>query len=462
MAATTRHTSTADCNLLDASFALSAAEMAYHISRHQMCAFLGGLFPIDAVGEHRMGLVSTGGGLAVGEAQGRLAQLVASLPAAGHPGDPRCASLAQDLAEGAAAPSPLGGQVALALSRADYLARWGQHYLPSLHGAHARQLCNSFKDPGPLRYGAGSPLFARCRDRLNAAFDGLPAPAPSRPPPPAPPGWSRSASASASAAAAAAPGAEDPGDALRSSGLLRRPAAPPSMRSYNLPDNPCFAARTPVRLAGGPRVPISSLRRGARVDTPRGPRAVAAVLATPVRGAAMARWRGVLVTPWHPVAPPRAGEEEEEKEEEEGPGGGPRGWAFPCQLGREEEGEGAVAVVAYTGSIYSVLLQRDDDPDAHAIMLGSAPRGGAFWGVTLGHGVLGGPDARAHRFFGSYDRVADSLRGLRAAKGGRFYSGGVERSKETGLVCGFKTGRPRLRSRAASSLAGERTLLREV
>jgi len=38
------------------------------------------------------------------------------------------------------------------------------------------QVCNSFKDPGPLMYGKESPLFIKCRDRLDEAFDALPAP----------------------------------------------------------------------------------------------------------------------------------------------------------------------------------------------------------------------------------------------------------------------------------------------
>jgi hypothetical protein len=85
-----------------------------------------------------------------------------------------CAALMQDLV----GPEPFG-QVSLALSRVEYLTRWGQHYLPSLHGAHTRQACNSFKDPGPLQYGTDSPLFIRCRDALSSAFDDLPAPEPS-------------------------------------------------------------------------------------------------------------------------------------------------------------------------------------------------------------------------------------------------------------------------------------------
>ncbi|KAL1836551.1 hypothetical protein VTJ49DRAFT_5028 [Mycothermus thermophilus] len=78
-------------------------------------------------------------------------------------------------------PATWTGQIALALLNATYYSRWGEHYLPSLAGAHARQACNSFKDAGPLRYGRDSPLFAKCRDRLDEAFDNLPPPEPSAP-----------------------------------------------------------------------------------------------------------------------------------------------------------------------------------------------------------------------------------------------------------------------------------------
>lgn len=427
----TQHTITADCNLLDTSLALSAAEIAYHVSRHHICAFLGGLFPIDHLGEHRMAINrGTGSDPTLEETQAHLKQLIAALPAARFPGDPHCASLMQELT----GPEP-AGQTTLALSSTTYLTRWGVHYLPSLHGAHARQLCNSFKDPGPLLYGAASPLFVRCRDRLNAAFDSLPPPPPSIPLPRLPGGDG-----------GGGPNAGiDPGDALRSAGMGG--GALDSMECYNQASSSCFAASTPVRLAAGRRVPISALARGMRVVTPRGPRRVAAVLVTPVARAVMVRWRGVLVTPWHPIAAGAGTVADEEEEQQQQQGLERREWAFPCQLEDKH-------VVLYTGRIYSVLLQRDEDTEAHAIMLGGTRSGSAFWGVTLGHGMLRGSDPRAHSFFGNYDSVVSSLVGLEVVKAGKFCSGGVERSTKTGLVCGFKNGRPprRLCSSISSSV----------
>lgn len=141
-----QHVNHASRDLMDLSFTtLSDAEVAFHVSRSRICAFLSELFPIDPLGEHRIApKLQSATGLA--DKQEHLRDLTASLPAAHFPEDARCAALMQDLS----GPEPLG-QVSLALSNAKYLNRWGQHYLPSLHGAHARQICNSFKDPGPLQ-----------------------------------------------------------------------------------------------------------------------------------------------------------------------------------------------------------------------------------------------------------------------------------------------------------------------
>ncbi|KAL1849594.1 hypothetical protein Daus18300_013241 [Diaporthe australafricana] len=448
-----QYASHASRDLMDLSFtSLSDAEIAYHVSRSRICAFLSELFPIDPLGEHRLApKLQCAAGLA--EKQQQLRDLIAALPGARFsPGDGACASLMQDLA----GPAPLG-QVTLALSRDDYLRRWGQHYLPSLHGAHARQACNSFKDPGPLQYGAGSPLFTRCRDALSSAFDDLPAPQPSnidtdpedqlllqqQPSGSSSPPWHGRGRgfwhprAFFQGAAGARPA---------------RGASSISMRAYNSSSAPCFAGRTRVRLAatggtdnnnkkGYHHVRISSLRRGTSVATPLGPRRVAAVLATPVRRHAMVRLEGVLVTPWHPVALlPTA-------DPTTGLGDG-HGWVFPAQVRPRKP-------VRYTGLIYSVLLERDGDADAHAIALGGGGGGPGdvvpFWGVTLGHGMVearGGNDVRAHRFFGSYEKVVKSLKALRMRRDGLVIGGGVKRSRSTGLVTGFKPHQARRRTAA--------------
>lgn len=435
-----QHISHASRDLMDLSFtSLSDAEIAFQVSRSRICAFLSELFPIDSQGEHRLApKLKSPAGLA--DKQQELRDLIASLPAAHFPNDPTCAALMQDLA--GAEPQ---GQVTLALSRDKYLTRWGQHYLPSLHGAHARQACNSFKDPGPLQYGAASPLFTRCRDALSSAFDDLPAPEPSNL------GFAARAAGGVGAGGMGRPplgsGVYAPTAArgIFTRGMLMSSApAQISMRSYNSVSAPCFAARTPVRLAGGAgnkhkHVRISSLRRGHTVATPVGPRKVAAVLATPVRRQVMVRLEGVLVTPWHPVALPTANPS---TGRDDG-----HGWVFPAQVQPAER-------VRYTGAIYSVLLERDGDVDAHAIELGGGSGDAVpFWGVTLGHGMVearGGKDVRAHQFFGSYNKVVKSLATLRKKGDGLVIGGGVRRSQSTGLVNGFKSYQPH--GRAAASI----------
>ncbi|KAK1996608.1 von Willebrand factor type A domain-containing protein [Colletotrichum falcatum] len=347
---------------LRAPATLPESEVAYHLSRSRICSYLSSIVPIREEDGERAAV----GGVSP-ELLDRLRDLIADLPANEFPSDPGNRSLVEDLAG-----EQPRGQVTLALSRPEYYRKWGVHYLPSLLNAHARQVCNTFKDPGPLRYGADSPLFAACRDRLDAAFDSLPPPTPSN------------------------------RHAATHRGRFR-------MSSYNSSSGVCFVSSTPVRLASGRAVPIGTLRRGAAVRTPRGPRRVAAVLKTPVRREVMCRVGGLVVTPWHPISLDGGGES----------------WAFPAAVAGRRP-------VRYTGCVYSVLLQPDGDAAAHAIDVAGV------WGVTLGHGLVSGRDARAHAFFGDYKRVAGSLRALGVGRKGVAVGGGVVRDPGTGLVRGFK------------------------
>ncbi|TPX10109.1 uncharacterized protein E0L32_001306 [Thyridium curvatum] len=380
---------------------LPAAEIDYHVSRSMICSFLASLFPLRTDAEHEPKSWSE-------DLAAECSALIRAVPAAARQ-DPLNASLMDDLA--GADPS---GQVSLALSRQEYWDRWGAHYLPSLAGAHARQACNSFKDQGPLQYGRDSPLFARCRDALDAAFDNLPAPAPSNVP----------AQAAGRGGRRAAGGFVGGGFSI-------------SMSAYNRSSNPCFAGFCRVRLASGRSVKVERLRRGTEVVTPRGARKVAAVLKTRVKREEMVRVGGLLVTPWHPVA------------SVVGAGEG-RQWLFPVSA--------AEARVRYTGSIYSVLLEEDKSPDAHAIMIEGA------WGVTLGHGLLHGDDVRAHEFFGDYGKVTRSLRALPASKGGVVLGGGVKRATQSSRVCGFQRPSTRVlfRNRSQRSYLTGKGMARQV
>ena len=355
----------------------SAAEAAFHISRSMLCAFLASIFPVDDTDEHRTPTYVASHGTT------ELDELIATLPAAApdHASDAACAALMADV----------NGQVRLALSKPQYYDRWGKHYLPSLQSAHAAQQCNSFKDPGPLTYAAASPLFIACRNALDTAFDTLPPPKPSK-------------SASYSSRLGRARG-------LRSTTTATTTTSSHSisMSSYHNSSGPCFASFCRVTLADGRRIRVNRLRGGMRVQTPRGTRTVAAVMKTPVSSIPMVVIGRLLITAWHPVSHNGAK------------------WVFPCR----DPAANKNATVRYTGSIYSVLLQPDEDADAHAVNIEGV------WVVTLGHGLteknssgsgVVNNDVRVHRFFGDYDAVCRSMATLDLRKDGLVVNGGSARS----------------------------------
>lgn len=402
-------------SMLDAS-SLPDAEVAYHESRALICRYLASLFPLNVLEVHRD----------VDEddlplKRDELTLLIDSLPARRYKdSDAANRSLVEDL-EG---PEPRG-QISIAVRNNSYFRRWGVHYLPSLLNAHARQVCNSFKDQGPLQYGARSPLFVECRDRLDNAFDNLPAPEPSLPPRP----QAYSASQINQFKHSGGGGGGGGGTLPAIAASAHRPRAPFSMSRYHNPSGVCFAGSTPVELASSlstlglkRHIPMRTVRRGMAVLTPLGPRRVVAVLKTRVQGETLCRIPGgVLVTPWHPISAGAAGKD---------------GWVFPAQV--------AVGVVRYTGYVYSVLLQRDGEARAHALRVGGNGAGGT-WGTTLGHGVTGAndddddDDVRAHEFFGDYGRVVEALQRLGMKKNGIAVGRGVIRDEETGLVTGFRS-----------------------
>ncbi|KAH6894450.1 hint-domain-containing protein [Thelonectria olida] len=353
--------------------ALQADEIAYHESRSQICSFISSLFPIRPDGEHTHERHDED---KLNEKKAELLQLIQNLPAKPYLDD-KNHSLKTDIAS-----EEPKGQVFLAIDSVQFFGRWGCHFLPSLLNAHTRQICNSFKDPGPLQYGVDSPLFKACRDALDNAFDNLPAPEPSRVPP------------------------RHMNVRHGGSGSSFKSWAPVKMSSYNNSAGVCFAGSTPVGLASGRTVEIRRLRRGMKVRTPAGSRRVAMVLRTPVQSEVLCRMGKVLVTPWHPVS-------------SDG-----KTWAFPANA--------ANGAVLYTGSIYSILLERDRNSAAHAMRVGDV------WGVTLGHGLVSGGDGRAHSFFGDYNAVGKSLMTLERRRNGIVIGNGVERDETTGLVKGFK------------------------
>ena len=379
----------------------------YHMCRWQICDLLASLFPVKRNGEHS----TTNDEAVLAQAREDVEAMAIWIKSSPISHDPQVNALYQDLVGDDPA-----GQILKALlsaSSTNYWKRWGRHYLPSLLHAHERQMCNTFKDPGPLCYGKQSTLFNKCRDELDAAFDNLPAPKPSLPPP---------------VVDVVGP------DGRTTRKTLARPAKM-KMSRYNNCHSACFQGGCKIRLANRSTVPVSSLKPGVSVWTPLGPRPVVAVLKTWNRrnSQKLCRIGELLVTPWHPV-------------KHEGR------WVFPNQIAQK--------MVSFHGSVYSILLAPSRYPDAHAVEVGGVTC------VTLGHGVTcDGDDVRSHVFFGNYGRVRRSLSPLQADSLGHLRAIGLQRYARTGLVSGFAgpAARPvKSKLRAMGSRVRPRARRREI
>jgi hypothetical protein len=58
----------------------------------------------------------------------------------------------------------------------NWFDRWGRHYLLSLMGAYANEICNNFKDKGICNF--KSPMFDRLCDKVSTVFEAIPPPKP--------------------------------------------------------------------------------------------------------------------------------------------------------------------------------------------------------------------------------------------------------------------------------------------
>lgn len=418
----------------------------YHVSRHELCAYLSSLSAKNQNNEHiplsarKLSTKSDAIDALVQRIESRLAAAAGEGPMSDTTD---LADLLSDLQSLDATNGHGCGQIALAIrvdkpapspsrdptygtQEPSYYQRWGMHYLPSILHAHMRQICTTFKDPGPLRYGANSPLFVKMRDELDDAFDRLPPPK---------------------------------GSLIRSRGGH----VTVTMSRYNSYSNPCFAGECQVRMSDGTSYSqIEDLRVGDAVWTRKGSRSVTGIVKTPIDSAG-ARFQemvsiasssnsddsgdiisckdggheeGLWITPYHPIYPTHR-------------------WVFPRDVSTRTQ-------VMKTGSIFSILLEADEDVDAHAIEVGGVIC------VTLGHGLthpyyesqpqvqlealaehsvkIGSMnseqacDARAHPFFGSYTKVLTNLSRLDRDEHGRWVSGGIIKGGtdlERGLACDF-------------------------
>ncbi|KAI1612150.1 U-box domain-containing protein [Exophiala viscosa] len=362
------------------------ADADLHISRAQLCDFLSSLFPLKQNGEH----MYIKGEDKLVEARNQLDSIVTGMEAlAGPKNAKRADGFIWSLLEDLKGDDP-AGQVFKALECSggkNYWMKWGRHYLPSLLHAHQRQLCNTFKDPGPLMYGKDSPMFSKYRDELDETFNDLPPPKPSRPERVVP---------------VYAPSGEQTG--TRTIGH----SAVASMKSFNNSDTPCFDGDCLVKTAAGTAIAVKDLEPGMLVWSPAGARKVAAVVKTKVRnGRQICRVGELLVTWFHPL---KYGEK----------------WEFPINV--------ADKIVPFVGYVYSVMLAPSNDPNAHAIEVGKQIC------VTLGHGVVevSKADKRGHPFFGDYRKVMTSLARLPVDRKGHVRCGGLKKSRRNGLAFAFK------------------------
>jgi hypothetical protein len=339
---------------------VSLATFAYHRSRAEICELLTSIFPLNSLEEHQ---VTTD--MRLGELCAKVDCLANRIQSRSHK-DVANMSLLEDLV----GQNP-SGQIRLALSTTDYFERWGKHYLLSVLNAHQKQICNSFKDTGPLQYGKNSPVFNQCRDVLDKAFDNLPPPAPSRP-------------------------IKDNKGQQKSSRV--------DMRKYHRRDNPCFTGECRILMGNGQQLPVKDLKPDMEVKTRIGTAKVCAVVATKVKGAPISAIGRLRITPWHPIL---AGDL----------------WTFPAYT--------CIRVQHYVGTVYSILLDRNANPDAHAVAVEGQ------WAATLGHGITkSNGDARAHAFLGDYDAVVRSLNSL-PVMNGVLLCRGMRSNQDDGLVCGF-------------------------
>jgi len=163
------------------------------------------------------------------------------------------------------------GQASEAVSKLDWLNRWGLHYLRSLCGAHEFEICNNFKDPGVQHY--GGPLFASIRDDLDDIFQSLP--------PPKHNGY------------------------YSDFGRSGYTSARVSMSSFMDRYSGCFAGSCTVVMADGTSKKVSEVRKGDVLRTGCKSEATATVIATvqTAAGGEVCAFTPseLLITPWHPI-----------------------------------------------------------------------------------------------------------------------------------------------------------------
>lgn len=241
------------------------------------------------------------------------------------------------------------GEIKLALDR-KYINIWGLHYLRSLIMAHKMQLRNNFKDIAIQYYGNTHELEL-LRTEINDIFDALPPPKPSL--------------------------------------NIENKYQLPTMASYNMQSNGCFAHSSIVMATSDPElniphpIQVSKLRIGDYIATTSKSddkyAQVTHITITPGKNeypfqAVLFPSSGLIITPWHPVNIDGK-------------------WQFPANI--VNENPDIAQFIQYNEDVYNIVLK-----DAKFAYIQGMKV------ITLAHGIIDDPVA-AHPYFGSRHIVDD-------------------------------------------------------
>ncbi|KAG8949155.1 hypothetical protein FRC04_008953 [Tulasnella sp. 424] len=182
-----------------------------------------------------------------------------------------------------------------------------------------------------------------------------------------------------------------------------------SMSAYNSPSAPCFAGSSIIELSDGENVPVEHLLVGSSVKTPLGSAKVIGIVKTSSPDGSFDLCKlgdGLLITPWHPVYVSEEGT-----------------WRFPADIVAPRQ--------TACNSVYSLILEENQDSDGHAVFIGGIRC------VTMGHGVVDPADVRSHPFLANHFSVMQALQAHPDFAKGLVDAVETIKDTETGLMCGF-------------------------
>ncbi|KAG8920821.1 hypothetical protein FRC00_009484 [Tulasnella sp. 408] len=181
------------------------------------------------------------------------------------------------------------------------------------------------------------------------------------------------------------------------------------MSRYNSRSAPCFAGSSIIQLSSGDVIPVQRLVVGSSVKTPLGSAKVIGIVRTSSPSGSFDLCElgdGLFITPWHPVYVAEEGS-----------------WRFPADIATPKQ--------TSCDSVYSLILEENEDSDGHAVFIGGIRC------VTMGHGVVDPADVRSHPFLSNHVSVMQALKTHPEFATGPIDAFGTVRDTETGLMCGF-------------------------